>query len=115
MHDLAGAAGRVNSHSATANKKISVKVKVEPDGRTVQLEGRAAWMMLELIKAGPRGVTTIELPAGIRVSHAVYLLRREGFIISMQREAHGGEFAGVHGRFRIETPCIILEDTAVAA
>ncbi|PAQ09602.1 hypothetical protein CIT26_13520 [Mesorhizobium temperatum] len=91
-------------------------VRIEPDGRTKRLHGRAAWMMRELVKAGKRGVTTIELPAGVRVSHAVYLLRREGFIISMQREAHGGEFAGVHGRFRIETPCTIVNDgSAVAA
>ncbi|TIP87087.1 MAG: hypothetical protein E5X58_31135 [Mesorhizobium sp.] len=78
----------------------------------MRLEGRAAWMIRVLIKAGKRGVTTIELPAGVRVSHSVYLLRKAGFIISMQREAHGGEFSGVHGRFRIETPCSIVEDAA---
>lgn len=115
MQDIAGEEPNVNSRNALANKKFTLTVKVDPDGRTVRLEGRAAWMMAVLVKAGKRGVTTIELPAGIRVSHAVYLLRREGFIISMQREAHGGEFSGVHGRFKIETPCSIVEDASAVA
>jgi hypothetical protein len=115
MHDIAGDSRRVNTNSVNGSKKFTLTVKIEPDGRTVQLQGRAAWMMRELIKAGKCGVTTIDLPAGVRVSHAVYLLRREGFIISMQREAHGGEFAGVHGRFKIETPCVIVEDAAELA
>lgn len=110
MHDIAGHAAPAKSNPTSAPKKSTVTVRIEPDGRTKRLAGRAAWMARVLIKAGARGVTTVELPAGIRVSHAVYLLRREGFVISMQREAHGGEFSGVHGRFRIETPCSILED-----
>ncbi|MER8464196.1 hypothetical protein [Mesorhizobium sp. M1396] len=110
MQDIAGAGAGVNSQNVRAPKKSTVTVRIEPDGRTKRLAGRAAWMARVLIKAGTRGVTTVELPAGVRVSHAVYLLRREGFVISMQREAHSGEFSGVHGRFRIETPCTILEE-----
>lgn len=115
MDGIAGDTPQAKSNPVTSPKKFTVVVRIEPDGGPKRLDGRAGWMIRELIKAGTRGVTTVELPAGIRVSHAVYLLRREGFVISMQREAHGGEFAGVHGRFRIETPCTILDDLAVAA
>lgn len=115
MQDIAGDTSRVKTDSSTASKKFAITVRVEPDGHTTKLEGRAAWMMRELVRAGTHGVTTLDLPAGVRVSHAVYLLRRAGFIISMQREAHAGEFAGVHGRFKIETDVTIIDDMAAAA
>lgn len=96
-------------------KKFSIVVKVEPDGLPKRLHGRAAWLMQKLIDAGKAGVTTIDLPAGIRVAHAVYLLRREGFVITTEHESHGGLFAGVHGRYRAEGDITILEDTVLAA
>ncbi|TIM38380.1 MAG: hypothetical protein E5Y56_29900 [Mesorhizobium sp.] len=88
---------------------------MEPDGRILKLDGRAAWMMRVLVKAGRRGVTTLELPAGVRVSHCVLLLRRAGFTISSPRESHEGPFPGTHSRYRLETEVTILEDMAVAA
>ncbi|MDG4908441.1 hypothetical protein P9228_18615 [Mesorhizobium sp. WSM4898] len=96
-------------------KKFSIVVKVEPDGQPVRLDGRAAWMMKKLVEAGKRGITTLDLPPGVRVSHCVYLLRRAGFIISSPRESHGGPFPGTHSRYCLATPISILEDMPVAA
>ncbi|TPJ38206.1 hypothetical protein FJ437_30810 [Mesorhizobium sp. B2-6-6] len=75
----------------------------------MRLDGRAGWMLTKLVEAGKRGVTTLELPAGIRVAHAVYLLRRDGFIVSSENETHGGDFPGRHSRYRIETPLSIVD------
>ncbi|RWF79003.1 MAG: hypothetical protein EOS26_03280 [Mesorhizobium sp.] len=96
-------------------KNYTIVVKVEPDGLPIRLHGRAAWMMRKLVEAGKRGVTPLDLPTGVRAAHFVYLLRRDGFIISTEHEAHGGPFAGVHGRYRAEGDITILEDMAVAA
>lgn len=95
--------------------KYSLLVKVEPDGAVKRLDGRAAWMMEKLIKAGAAGITSLELPTGVRVAHAVYLLRRDGFVISTKRESHGGPFSGVHGRYKLESPTSIIEPAERAA
>ncbi|AZO23844.1 hypothetical protein EJ070_26290 [Mesorhizobium sp. M1E.F.Ca.ET.045.02.1.1] len=115
MEAIAGDFPRAKSIPTTANKKFSITVKVEPDGRTVKLDGRAAWMLKQLIDAGKRGLTTLDLPAGIRVSHSVFLLRRAGFVISSPRESHGGPFPGTHSRYTLATPVTIIEDMATAA
>ncbi|TIP06634.1 MAG: hypothetical protein E5X72_00010 [Mesorhizobium sp.] len=115
MSAIAGDLSPINTLSVTQPRKSTIKVKIEPDGRTVKLDNRAAWMMKQLIAAGKRGVTTLELPTGVRVAHYVYLLRREGFSISMERETHGGAFPGVHGKYRLENEVSILEEMAVAA
>lgn len=96
-------------------KKYTLLVKIEPDGDVKQLDGRAAWMMQKLIEAGERGVTSLDLPTGVRVAHAVYLLRRDGFVISTKRESHGGPFAGVHGRYTLESSTSIIDPAEQAA
>ncbi|MDX8438332.1 winged helix domain-containing protein [Mesorhizobium australafricanum] len=96
-------------------KKFTIVVKVEPDGQPVRLDGRSAWMMKKLVEAGKRGVSTIDLPAGVRVAHYIFLLRRAGFVISTEHASHGGLFSGVHAVYRIESPISILEDIAAAA
>ncbi|BCG88484.1 hypothetical protein MesoLj113c_45940 [Mesorhizobium sp. 113-3-9] len=115
MQPVAGAKASVNSHSKTANRKFAITVKIEPDGRTVKLDGRAAWMMKQLISAGKRGLTTLDLPAGIRVGHCIFLLRRAGFIISSPRESHGGPFPGTHSRYSLKTEVTMVGGAAEAA
>jgi hypothetical protein len=95
-------------------KKFSIVVKVEPDGQPVRLDGRPAWMMRKLVEAGKRGVSTIDLPAGVRVAHYVFCLRRSGFVISTEHVSHGGVFASTHAVYRIESPIVILEDMVMA-
>jgi len=96
-------------------KKFALLVKIEPDGQPVRLDGRPAWMMKKLVEAGKRGVSTIDLPAGVRAAHYIFLLRRLGFVISTEHASHGGPFKGVHAIYRTESPVVILEDLSVAA
>ncbi|MER9533016.1 hypothetical protein NKI89_24865 [Mesorhizobium sp. M0309] len=115
MHDIAGEQPRVNSQNGLTARKSTVTVRIEPDGRTKRLANRAAWMMRKLVEAGARGVTPLDLPTGVRVAHYIFLIRREGFIVSTAHESHGGDFCGTHARYRLETPVTILDDVAKAA
>ncbi|MFK0687969.1 hypothetical protein ACFX5Q_07160 [Mesorhizobium sp. IMUNJ 23033] len=115
MHSIPADLPIAKSIPATAPKKSTVTVRIEPDGRTKRLEGRAAWMMRKLVEAGKRGVTPLDLPTGVRVAHYIFLLRREGFIISTEHESHGGPWAGQHARYRLETPVTIVDDGSVVA
>ena len=94
----------------TCRKKSVLTARIEPDGRTIKFTGRIAWMLRHLVKAGPRGLTTLDLPPGVRVSHYVMMLRRAGLLIESPREPHGGEWAGVHSRYTLRTQVTILED-----
>ena len=69
----------------------------------VSLTGRNAWLMRKLIGCGMRGVTTAELPAGIRVSALIHNLRKAGIPITSEIERHTGEFAGNHCRYVLDT------------
>ncbi|MER8368024.1 hypothetical protein [Mesorhizobium sp. M1378] len=100
MQDIAGDFPQAKSIPALAPKKSTVTVRIEPDGRTKRLDGRAAWKMRKLVAAGKRGVSTIELPAGVRAVHYIFPLRRDGFVISTEHASHGGPPAGMHAEDR---------------
>ncbi|MER8882617.1 hypothetical protein [Mesorhizobium sp. M0816] len=114
MISISGAKAHVNSHSASANKKFALTVKVEPDGETIHLEGRPAWAMQQLINAGQRGCTPITHP-GPRWSDYTFKLRKLGFVIETEYESHGGPFAGAHGIYHLRTKVRVVPDVAVAA
>ena len=82
-----------------------------PDGASLGFEGRAAWALRHLHKAGPAGLTTLQQPAP-RWSHYIYLLRKAGLTITTEHESHGGTYAGHHGRYRLETPLTIVKEAA---
>jgi hypothetical protein len=116
MHSISGDTPLAKSIPTTAAKKSTVTVRIEPDGRIVRLDGRAGWTLTKLVVAGKRGVTPLDLPTGVRVAHYIFLIRKEGFIVSTERERHGGPWAGQHARYRLETPVTIVDDgSAVAA
>ena len=71
--------------------------------QTVALGGRNRWLMRKLILCGKLGVTTAELPAGVRVSALIHNLRREGISIVSEMERHTGEYAGNHCRYILDT------------
>ena len=91
------------------SKRYTIRARILPDGRPMTIVGRNADTLEKLIAAGSRGVTTIEYPAP-RVSHYVYRLRGMGFIINTVDEAHGGLFAGHHGRYTLVSQVEILRD-----
>ena len=106
---------RVGRLSNTHNgKKYAITVRIEPDGREISLAGREAWTMRQLVEPGERGITSMENPAP-RLGRYIFKLRRAGFIIETEHEAHGGAFPCSHGRYRLHTPVTILEDAAVTA
>lgn len=115
MDGIAGDTPQAKSNPVTSPKKSTVMVRIEPDGGTKRLDGRAAWMMRTLVEAGRRGVSPLDLPTGVRVAHYIFLLRREGFIVSTEHESHGGPFPGTHALYRLETEVTILDDMAAAA
>ena len=66
--------------------------------RILELKGRDAWALGELIRAGDDGCTPIDTP-GPRWSSYVHKLRRHGLDIQTITEAHGGPFSGTHARY----------------
>lgn len=70
--------------------------------------GRDAWLLDKLMKAGDRGITTLEIPAP-RTSGYLFHLRGFGFDITTEYESHTGTFAGRHGRFRLKSKVRIVE------
>lgn len=80
--------------------KLHFKATIHhPDGdRRIDVLGREAWALLQLIEAGARGCTPIDNPAP-RWSHYVWLLRGDGFKVETVDESHAGPFAGSHARY----------------
>ncbi len=67
--------------------------------RDITLMGRDRWALEMLIKAGPRGITAIEMN-GPRLHAYIFDLRHEhGLNIIREDEPHGGDFPGHHGRY----------------
>lgn len=71
--------------------------------RKLALAGRKAWALAALIDAGLAGLTTLDMAPGLRWSHYVWLLRRDGFVIESYPETHGGPFAGHHSRYILKS------------
>jgi hypothetical protein len=95
--------------------KLRVRFTNEPDGdlfsfREATFIGRDAWMLRRLMAAGPRGVTTAELPAGVRASHFIFKLRRAGLLIESQEQRHGGDFPGRHVVYILRSLIEVIEE-----
>ena len=73
-----------------------------PDGRqrAVRPVGRVAELAERLAEAGKTGVTAKDFAPGVRVSAFVHRSRPLVPIV-MTPEAHGGQFKGWHGRWRL--------------
>lgn len=87
--------------------KFRISVSVE-GGETLTFEGRTAWALDQLIKAGAGGCTPITHP-GPRWSAYVYKLKKAGLIIETIHERHDGQFPGNHGRYVLRTPVEIVD------
>lgn len=82
----------------SAKLNFTATIHAADGDRRVDLLGREAWALLELIEAGSRGCTPIDNPAP-RWSHYVWLLRGDGFKVETIDESHAGPFAGSHARY----------------
>lgn len=93
---------------------LAVRIEGEENPRT--FSGRPAWLLERLLDAGSAGITTAELPPGVRASHYVMLLRRAGLNIETKHEGHSGPFAGRHGRYICKSRLqVVRQDEARAA
>lgn len=80
----------------------------------MDLKGREAWALGNLIAAGAAGCTPIDTP-GPRWSDYIFKLRRRGIDVATVTEAHGGEFAGTHARYVLRTKVERVSNLQVAA
>jgi hypothetical protein len=87
---------------------LTVTARVLPDGHTFTVRGRNAWALLELVRAGAKGCTPIEVP-GPRWSAYVFNLKREhGLAIETRHEPHRGAFPGTHARYVLVSPMEVV-------
>jgi hypothetical protein len=68
----------------------------------IAVKGRLKWALKALLEAGGRGCTSLENPAP-RWSGYIHQLRALGVEIETRHEPHGGEFAGHHGRYILQS------------
>lgn len=86
---------------------LSVLVRVGSiDRDQIELRGRAAWALLQLVAAESKGVTALER-VGPRWSAYVFDLRKAGIPILTIHETHGGPFPGRHARYVLVEPVFI--------
>ena len=88
--------------------RLQMRVRVGAEGPAVTLRGRDAWFLQELLKVGPRGLTTLEYP-GTRISQYCMKNRRAGIHIACDDEKHDGPFKGTHGRYRLVSDVVVLD------
>ncbi len=86
--------------------KIKAKIQTGDNPIILNLRGRLAWTLIELVKAGDNGITPLHNPAP-RVSHYVMTLRRKGVAIDTDMQPHGGAFPGEHGVYRLKSAVTI--------
>ena len=74
-------------------------VDAQGAAQILELKGRDAWALTELVRAGDLGCTPIDTP-GPRWSGYVHKLRhRYGLDIVTVTEPHGGPYKGTHARY----------------
>jgi hypothetical protein len=87
---------------------LTLTVKLLPDGAPFDLNGRVAWALGELLRAGAKGCTPIDNPAP-RWSAYVHRLRRDhGLAVETIAEPHQGPFAGNHARYVLRSQVAII-------
>ena len=95
-------------------KRLKVTVRISNEGRIFALNGRDAWALLELLKAGAKGCTLIDHP-GPRWSGYVFSLKQKhGLSIETVYEPHRGRFPGTHARYVMRSPVEIINRSDVA-
>jgi hypothetical protein len=89
-------------------KKEAYTYTIQETGQRISVTGRDAWALQQLVKAGATGCTPINQPAP-RWSAYVHNLRKLGIDIATIYEAHGGQFAGIHGRYVLKSNLALQE------
>jgi hypothetical protein len=84
----------------------------EPDGetRTISPAGRDSWALIELINAGPVGITSLENPAPRLASYIHKLRHVHRLNIESLTELHHGDYAGKHSRYLLRQRVELADD-----
>ncbi len=79
-------------------------------GYTAILRNQTAWFLLELAKAGSRGITKADYP-GLHVGDIVMRIRRAlGYeTITCEMEPSRGAWGGEHGRYKLNADVTLIE------
>lgn len=99
--------GATQAHCQSARLRITARLL--PDGMHFSVQGRDAWALLELIKAGPLGVTPIDHPGPRWAAYVFKLKRKHGLDIETVYEPHDGDFPGNHARYVLRSAVEILK------
>ncbi|MEY8118516.1 hypothetical protein AB9F26_09665 [Falsihalocynthiibacter sp. BN13B15] len=78
--------------------RIKVTLNLSEQSRTFELKGRLGWTMVHLVRAGAKGLTTLEHPA-LRMSAYIFSLREMGIPIETQMVPHKGSYPGMHALY----------------
>lgn len=101
---LAGTAGISNLPDSQTSRQPASHWRVIPklgEPFLIAAPGRLGWALTVLRDAGKGGVATAELPAGLRWSAYVHILRRLGVPISTTREPNSSPMGGHHARYSL--------------
>lgn len=82
-----------------------------PDGSRQIFSWRDAWTLRHLIDAGSTGLTPLDHPAP-QWSLYVDRLRHAGLSITTKYEPRSKDYAGIPGRYRLETPVIVVTEAS---
>jgi len=90
--------------------KNSFLVYAEPEKRTFSLRGRYVLILQQMIEAGPRGITALELKSWTtRLANVIGEFRNKHLLdIETVMEANTGQFGGEHGRYVLRTLVTVL-------
>lgn len=89
--------------------RLTVDVRTDNGEIRIYVEGRNAWALDNLIRAGNAGCTPIDNPAP-RWSAYVFKLRHEYRLhIETIDEPHGGPYAGTHARYVLRSVVRVIE------
>jgi hypothetical protein len=91
--------------------RVAFEILEAPELGVQSVQGRDAWALLELHRAGEGGCTPIDHPDP-RWSGYIHKLRKLGLRIETITESHGGPFAGHHARYVLRSRIRILEAEA---
>lgn len=99
--------GATQAHCQSVRLRITARLL--PDGMPFSVQGRDAWALLELIKAGQTGCTPIDHPGPRWSAYVFKLKRKHGLDIETVYEPHGGDFPGNHARYVLRSAVEVLK------
>jgi hypothetical protein len=92
-------------------EQLQVVARIEPDRGPLQIKGRNAWALLQMVEAGPKGVTPIDNPGPRWSAYVFNLKHKHGLNIETRNEGHRGPFPGNHARYVLLSMVEILSQS----